>query len=311
VIEQIRIVRAAASYAAEALVIECMALAPILQWLCEARLVRATHGVITNAREDHLDVMGPTEDDVALALAGMVPVKGKLFTTESRHLTVFQKAAADRGTQLIAVSAEEVSQITPEEMQGFSYVEHPENVALALRVCADIGIDRNIALRGMCKAKPDPGATTDHELNYFGRQIYFVNGFAANDPESTERIWNMAISRYPAVDRRIAVFNCRADRADRSQQLGEACVGWQEADYYVLVGTGTYLFARAADAAGMDMHKVVFADHRRIEEIFEVVLEHCGKSTLVMGMGNIGGPGLDMVRYFHNRSTYAADDVNL
>ena len=49
----------------------------------------------------------------------------------------------------------------------------------------------------MCKAKPDPGATTDHELNYFGRQIYFVNGFAANDPESTERIWNMAIERYP------------------------------------------------------------------------------------------------------------------
>ncbi len=27
-----------------------------------------------------------------------------------------------------------------------------------------------------------------------------------------------------------------------------------------------------------------------------------GKSSLVMGMGNIGGPGLDLVQYFRNRS---------
>ncbi len=311
VIEQIRIVRAAASYTAEALVIECMALTPFLQWLCEARLVRATHGVITNAREDHLDVMGPSELDVARALAGMVPVRGKLFTSERRHQEVFQKAASDRGTQMITVTDAEVSRITSEELSRFSYVEHAENVALALRVCEDIGVDRVTALRGMCHARPDPGAMTSHELNYFGRQMFFVNGFAANDPESTEQIWKMALERYPQVEHRIAVFNCRSDRANRSQQLGRACVGWKPADWYVLIGSGTYLFARAADAAGMDMQKVVFAENRRVDEIFEVILEHTGRSALVMGMGNIGGPGLDVVRYFHNRSVLPEEDVNL
>lgn len=302
VIEQIRIVRAAASNASEALVIECMALVPFLQWLCEARLVRATHGVITNAREDHLDVMGPTEIDVATALAGMTPVGGKLFTAERRHLDVFRRAAADRGTTLIAVTEEDIHAITPDELAGFSYVEHAENVALALRVCEDVGIERGVALRGMHRAKPDPGAMTDHEVHYFGRQMHFVNGFAANDPESTERIWTMAIERYPHVEQRIAVFNCRADRPDRSQQLGRACVAWPAADCYLLIGSGTYLFARAADAAGMEMQKVVFAENRRVEEIFEAILEHSGRSALVMGMGNIGGPGLEVVRYFQNRS---------
>ena len=311
VIEQIRIVRAAVGNAAEALVIECMALVPTLQWLCESRLVRATHGVITNAREDHLDVMGPTEEDVARALAGMVPIKGKLFTAERRHLDVLQSAARDRGTKLITIDDADISRITEEEMKSFSYVEHAENVALALKVCEDIGIERSIALRGMCKAKPDPGAMTDHELNYFGRQIYFVNGFAANDPESTERIWNMALERYPDVERRVAVFNCRADRADRSQQLGEAFVRWRPADCCILIGSGTYLFARAGDGAGMDMQRVVFAEHRRIDEIFEVILEHAGRSALVMGMGNIGGPGLDLVRYVHNRSVLSDDGWNL
>ena len=302
VIEQIRIVRAAASYPAQALVIECMALIPYLQWLSQSRLVQATHGVITNAREDHLDVMGPSEEDVALALAGMTPVGGKLFTGERRHLAVFEKVAADRGTELVAIGEADVASIAPKDMKRFTYVEHEENVALALRVCQDLGVDRATALTGMWKARPDPGAMTDHEIDFFGRRIFFVNGFAANDPESTERIWNMAIDRHKDLDTRIAVFNCRADRADRSQQLGRACARWQPADHYVLIGTGTYIFGRAADEAGMDMQKVVFAENRRVDEIFELIVERTGRSTLVMGMGNIGGPGLEVVRYFRNRS---------
>lgn len=305
VIEQIRIVRAAASFPAQALVIECMALTPNLQWLCESRLIRATHGVITNAREDHLDVMGPSEDDVALALCGMTPSGGKLFTCEQRHLQTFAQAARDRGSQLFVIGDADVAAVTHDELSQFHYVEHAENVALALAVCGDLGVERAVALRGMWKAEPDPGAMTDHVVEFFGRTLYFVNGFAANDPESTERIWRMAIDRYPQAVKRIALFNCRADRADRSQQLGSHCVNWPLADHYVLIGSGTYAFARAADAAGLDMQRVEFAEDGRIEEIFETILELAAERTLVMGMGNIGGPGLDVVRYFRNRSRRA------
>src|SRR6188768_109659 len=82
VIEQKRIVAAAVAHGADVLVIECMALQPELQALSEFKLLRATHGVITNARPDHLDVMGPTGADVARALCGMIPPKGRLFTAE-------------------------------------------------------------------------------------------------------------------------------------------------------------------------------------------------------------------------------------
>jgi poly-gamma-glutamate synthase PgsB/CapB len=265
-------------------------------------LIQATHGVITNAREDHLDVMGPSEDDVALALCGMTPIGGKLFTCEQRHLPTFAQAARDRNSQLFVIGDTEVAAVTHDEMAKFLYVEHAENVALALAVCGDLGVERAVALRGMWKAEPDPGAMTDHVVDFFGRTLYFVNGFAANDPESTERIWRMAIERYPRADKRIALFNCRADRPDRSQQLGSHCVNWPRADYYVLIGSGTYAFARAADAAGLDIERVEFAENGRVEEIFEAILELAAERTLVMGMGNIGGPGLDIVRYFRNRS---------
>jgi poly-gamma-glutamate synthase PgsB/CapB len=280
-----------------------MALIPYLQWLSEWRFVRATHGVITNAREDHLDVMGPGKRDVAKALAGMTPVGGKLFTAEHDLLDVFARAATDRKTELIAVAEDEVARITPLDLAGFVYLEHAENVALALRVCEDLGVDRATALRGMWSTKPDPGAMTAHEMAFFGRTINFVNGFAANDPESTERIWEMVWQRYPDVEKRIAIVNCRADRPDRSHQLGRAVVRWRQPDHYLLIGSGAYIFARAASNTGLSPLKLVFAEGRRVEEIFETVVELSGKSSLVMGMANIGGIGLDVVRYFANRSS--------
>jgi len=302
VIEQVGVVSTAASLGARALVVECMALQPFLQWLSEWKLVQATHAVITNARADHLLVMGPTEEDVALALAGTVPRGGELYTAERRHLAVLEGAACDRDSVLHAVGDEDVAAVTPDEMAGFAYVEHPENVALALRVCLGLGVDRPTALRGMHAALPDPGAMTEHELDFFGRRIIFANGFAANDPESTERIWNIALDHYPELRHRIAVFNCRADRPDRSLQLGEAYMRWRPADHVVLIGSGTYLFARAASKAGLDPSRIIFAEDRQPDEIFETIIDLAGPSALVMGMGNIGGPGLDLVRYFRNRS---------
>lgn len=113
VIEQLRIVRTAEEHQAQALVMECMALIPFLQWLCEFRLVNATHAVITNARPDHLDVMGPGEQDVALALGGMIPAGKKLFTCEQRNLGIFERICRDRKCELIPVGPEEIERIRP------------------------------------------------------------------------------------------------------------------------------------------------------------------------------------------------------
>lgn len=303
VIEQIRIVAATAEIDADALVLECMALIPSLQWLCEDKLVRATHAVITNAREDHLDVMGPGGRDVALALAGMVPVGGKLYTAEQVYLDVFEKVCRDRKCELFGVTPAEVAAITPLDLAGFSYVEHAENIALSLKVCQAVGVERGVALQGMWRAHPDPGAMTAHEMNFFGREINFVNGFAANDPQSTERIWRMALERYADVEKRIAVFNCRADRPDRSRQLGTVVAQWPAADHYLLIGSGTYIFAKYAVKAGLDPQKMVFAEDHPAEDIFESIVELTGRRSMAMGMANIGGIGLEVVRYFANRST--------
>lgn len=306
IIEQKRIVSVAAAYEAEALVIECMALQPLLQSLSELELVRATHGVITNARPDHLDVMGPDADNVARALAGTVPVKGKLYTAERERLPLLADAAADRATEVVPfASLPEVlgsDEAAADALAGFPWTEHADNVALALLVARDFDIEPAVALEGMWTASPDPGAMTIHEVDFFGREIVFVNGFAANDPISTEQIWDMALARFPDVERRIAIFNCREDRADRSVDLGRAFAGFTPADRVLLMGGRTRAFADAAVKAGLDASTLVFAEGAKASRVFEKVVGLCGRSTLVMGMGNTKGGGLELVSYFANRA---------
>lgn len=302
IIEQVRIVSFAARNNAGALVIECMALQPYLQSLSELKIVRATHGVITNVREDHLDVMGPDEAHVARALLGTTPAAARLFTCEKDYQEEFAAVSADRGCVLTVVPDGEIASISGDDLAGFSYVEHRDNIALALSVCASIGVPRDVALRGMKKAAPDPGAMSDMKLNFFGRRIHFINGFAANDPESTGMIWRMSLEKHPDAERRIMIINSRIDRPDRSRQIGEALAAWPRADRYILIGSGSHFLVRYALKAGIDPRLFSNAEELENEAIFEEILKHCRRSTLVMGVGNIVGPGLDLITYFRNRS---------
>lgn len=301
VIEQVRIMSFAACCNADALVIECMAVHPQLQWLSEEKLVQSTHGVISNVRPDHLDIMGPAESDAAAAMAGTTPKKGILFVGGEKYIPFFEKVAADRKSSFVVVSPEDEAAVTDEQISGFSYLEHKSNVAMALKVCGELGVDRTTALNGMWKATPDVGVMTIQSIRFFGRRLYFANGFSANDPESTEYLWEIAVSRCPDVKTRIMIVNCRSDRPQRSEQLGGACVNWG-VDHFLLIGDGIYFFARKAISAGVPVHKIIYADSRPDAEIFETILEMSGASALVMGIGNIKGQGLTLSRYFRNRA---------
>ncbi len=302
VLEQRRIVALARQSDAQAIVIECMALQPKLQWLSESKLVQATHGVITNAREDHLDVMGPGEEDVALALAGMTPPGKKLFTADVRNLNLFEEVCKDREATLVGTSETDVAAVTDADMAGFSFHEHKENVALVLSICEDLGIGREDALAGMWDVVPDEGALKSFKVDFFGRQLCFVNGFAANDPESTEQIWKMSLELYPKAERQIAVFNTRVDRPQRSQQLAEAYAKWPQADTVLIMGTGTYIFAREAIKRGIDGMSFVLLEGATAAQVFETLVGVSGRSSVICGMANIAGAGLDLVHYFENRS---------
>jgi len=297
-------VRRARRLEAKAIVIECMALQPFLQWVSTAALIRPTHGVITNIRADHLDVMGPDEHGVAAALAGSVPLSAPIYTSERRYLAELREACEQRGSQLVIVSEEDEA-VSDEELEAFRYIEHRENVALALRVCRDLGIVRRTALAGMQAARPDPGALTIEKRQAYGKRLCFVNGFAANDPESTGQVWEIALSRNREFERKVALVNCRVDRPERSVQLGEACVGWTPADHYVVTGSGTNFFVNAAERAGLGRGRMQVLEGARAAVLGHALSELADPEGVVVGLGNIGGVGLELLDWLRSQETFS------
>jgi len=302
IIEQIKIIKFAMQYKPKALVIECMALQPHLQSLAELKLIKATHGVITNTRADHLDVMGPHERDVALALAGTVPKKALLFTCERRHIDALNFAAHDRNTKLIKVQQHDIDAISEQTMQRFTYEEHKENVALALKVCESAGVTKEIALDGMINSTPDVGVTTINKITFQNRKLIFINGFAANDPESSEQLWNKFTNKFFDIPCKVLIINCRADRKQRSEQLASVIKTWQAPQLLYAIGTGTFVFTNIAKNYLHNDINLFAAENWNSEQLLTHIISATDKSDiLLVGLGNIAGIGLDLLEYFQKR----------
>jgi len=294
--EQVGILERARREGAEVIVMECMAVRPDLQKVTEQQIMHSTIGVITNIRPDHLDVMGPTVDDVAMALSSTVPRGAVAVLGDARYSALFARVARSRGTILKVGRPEEIS---PEAMRSFTYLEHEENVATVLEVTRYLNIPDEVALRGMYKALPDIGVCSRWAIEYQGCEIEFHNIFAANDLESTMTVWQklgMGPSQESSPCTTVALLNLRADRVDRSLQYAEAVEKGLRADHYVLVGgyTPTVLGRFLSQVPAGHLWPL---GGLPVEEIFNVIAGFGRKRARVGGVGNIGGIGHNVLSF--------------
>ncbi|MFE2929765.1 poly-gamma-glutamate synthase PgsB [Streptomyces sp. NPDC059278] len=288
VVEQIGIVRRAASYSPDALVIECMAVMPALQEINQSKLIRSTIGVLCNVREDHLAEMGPTLDDVARSLCRSMPEGGICVTAEQDRFHILQEEADARDCKLIYADPETVSD---EELRGFSWFTFKENVAIALTVAELLGVDRQTALQGMYDAPPDPGVlSVERYRTHDDKRLRFANVFAANDPESTLMNINQLLD-LGAIDRPLnVVINCRPDRVERNGQMGQIIPDLQPEKVFVI----GHPAKSAIDAIPSEWRHTAVdlgGDKRDPEEFMNELLGHLGPESSLVAIGNIHGQG--------------------
>ena len=136
-----------------------------------------------------------------------------------------------------------------------------------------------IHVNGMCD-RPEPGVTTVYQVRHSTQSLLFVNSFAANDPDAAGRIWETIVQRYGQNRWRVAIINCRHDRADRSLQLAEACVQWTPADHYIVTGTGTELFHRSAARLEIGGGQVTTLEKTSRDRVLKVIDRVAGPSAL-------------------------------
>lgn len=289
--EQVRLLRYFASEKPDAVVIECMAVQPQYQWIAEHQMIKSHIGVITNVRPDHLEEMGPTEEDVAYSLCNTIPNEALLITAEDQKPDILKAVAKQNNSQVVCSDPTSVSQ---KEIDLFTYIEHRSNVAIAIDVCEKAGIDRQTALNGMHKVQPDVGALVVWDLMIKESRYKFVNGMAANDPVSTLGIWNSINDRYGLGKKTCIFFNSREDRPGRTAQMIELTLSKIKPNFFIIRG----------DKVLKIINDLVYLSPLTIIKTFDLnkkltkateLLESLPNETLIYAIGNQVGAGQEIL----------------
>ncbi len=300
IIEQKHFLKKAVQRGCNAVVLECMAVHPETQWVSEHRIIQSTIGVITNVREDHQDVYGPYLKDAAEALKLTIPRDSCLITAENTFLPLFRLQSEKMNTKCVLAAPENNLNGKYRESENFFF---SDNVAIALEVSQVLGINKQIALQGMLKATPDPGALTIYQLKRGNKRLWFVNAFAANDRESIllihDRLVNQILPKKNDHTPEIALVNHRDDRITRTIQFDKMLSRDINFHHILLAGPTSQLSRRKLiqfgyPAANIQLIKRGEAMTHIMEKIFNLI-ENNG---VVYGLGNTRGLGLEIIEYF-------------
>ena len=298
IIEQLKIFKEAAKRKADALIVECMAISPELQWVSERKMVKSTIGVITNVREDHLEDIGPGLDRVAESLKLTIPQGGALVTAEKEYFSLFKEQAEKLKTKIIRADPDDV----PDRIiDKFNYMNFKENVSIALRVNKLLGVKEEIALRGMLKAKPDPGALKVCKLIKENKIIFFVNAFAVNDRRSVLLAWENVkkifdLSNLPVM----GIINSREDRVLRSIEFSRILATEIMLSKIILLGPLSKLTERALLKLKVSADKITnLGKLTDAEKVIEIALELTDNKAILVGFGNTKGAGQKLIEYFN------------
>jgi poly-gamma-glutamate synthase PgsB/CapB len=283
--EQVTILRSAFRKRVKTMVLECMSIAPELQKL-EGFIFKPHFYVITNIRDDHREAMGKDLESQAEAICRAIPAHCRVVTGENKFISkIEEKAAAGDST---VIRAGELDERLRERLP---YGIFPENVALALTVCREAGIDPELAEKGIMNwiSGTKSPLKTIHDG---GKIIRFLNAFAVNDIDSTESFIGHWKDVSGHTGRISVILNTRADRPVRTDLFAEWIAGKRDSlDLVIVTGNHRKRAQYKLSAAGFEKGKVICWKRREMHNPLKSLVSAVADGSFVTGIGNIGGDG--------------------
>ncbi len=303
ILEGKRLLKLGAELKVNALVSELMSIHPECSYVESVQMFDPHILVIANVRLDHLAQMGSTRQDIARCFASSFPENGTVFVPQEDIFPVFEKAAEEMNTRLIQVdrnSLQEYSKSEPERLPK----EFEENICLAMALAEHLKIDKELVLRGLEKVQPDFGSLKiwTMDIGVPPQHWNLVSCFAANDPDSTRRVLFRLMTKKSLEEKeKVGLLNLRRDRGDRTVQwlrsLNES--SFPEFRRIFLIGEHASAFRkRLKRSVGMEAFVLKSRTPKRIlEEISETIKTE----AILVGMGNMGGAGRELVEYWEDK----------
>ncbi|RPH50302.1 MAG: poly-gamma-glutamate synthase PgsB [Desulfobacteraceae bacterium] len=294
ILEQMAVIRRADSMKAEAIVIECMALDPALQFVSETEMVRSTVGVITNVRPDHFEVMGKNLDEVAEALSQSVPLRGVLVTGDRRYLPFFSQVASGRGSRaVLAWNPDQDAENSLNEIHLFR-----DNIDIVRSVCSLLGLDPAVTAQSIEETVLTGRDIGICRILFRGRTVHFVDAFSANDVESTRIIQERVLARNGSPRPLFALFNNRADRPLRMKSFVDDLLTEDLYDHVAVIGEGRHLAQRYLQEKIAKERIFVLPNTSPLLLLESLIRQAACPEFTIVGMGNEKGLGERISQFF-------------
>jgi poly-gamma-glutamate synthase PgsB/CapB len=299
IIEQKKLIRLAARLNADCMIAEIMSLHPENHTVESKELIKPHVVVVTNVRVDHVDAMGSSEDQVASIYGLDIPDGAKVMIPETEMREPFERAAYRASADLMVIpdgSAFEKRRGNG-GMEGLNFVE---NLDLVRSVAGVLAVDDKVIERGLKSSKGDVGAMKIWKYTGDGgKECFLVNGFAANDPESTSRILTLLPDILPSMSGKpIGLLSLRADRGDRTLHWIKALRAGLSDCFSRLYVMGPHSAAVCRKLNGIETLKN--GNPRRVMQVLTADVED---GTVIVGMGNYVGRGEEMISFWQSIGT--------
>jgi poly-gamma-glutamate synthase PgsB/CapB len=285
---------------AQALVLELMSIHPERGYYESAQMFKPQILVLTNVRLDHLAQMGTSKEGIARSLAASIPEDATIFVPQQEFFPVFKEVAERMSSTIIQIPGDSFARYLRSKKKLLS-LEPEENIRLALAVSGFLGMDEKAALRGMAKARHDFGRLRvwTADIGSPPKSWYLVSSFAANDPESTQLVLSRFLEEKPFNGKRmIGLLNLRRDRGDRTLQWLKALKegAFPEIRRFFFIGDHARVLKSRLKSSGKT--ELFVSKTLEPQKIMEEISEEMKEEAVLIGMGNMGGAGKELIGYW-------------
>ena len=298
IIEQKGLLRTAARLEVDCVVAEVMSIHSENHFVESRQILKPNIVVVTNAWPDHIAAVGNFEAEVTKTLCLDIPDHATVFVPSATEQKGFSETTQRKEAKLFEVQAGFSSAIVA-DMSEVVRGEFSENIDLVVAASRHLGLSDETIVRGLTTARQDVGTFSIRTIRTEDpvKDLYLVNGFAANDPQSTLRVLAKTRQMLQSDSERYVGLLClRSDRADRSIQWLETLGGDYANQLGPLYVTGGHAAAFARRLPGTRLLKTKSA-----KTIMESIAAEVENRAVVFGFGNIVGTGQALVDYWDRK----------
>jgi len=296
IIEQKKLLKKAAKIRVDCVVSEIMSLRPENHYIESQRIIKPDILIITNVRNDHIDAMGKTKNQIAKVFCLDIFYKTNVFLPKKEKRDCFLKAVKNKNGKSFIVK-KVISEPLFTTNSGLFKDTFQENIDLIYRVCKYLNIKDGTIIKGFKKVKYDIGNLKlwQYKTKSPPREFILVNAFGANDPESTSQIISRLIKSLPLKRNKfIGLLNLRWDRGDRTSQWINYLKTHQN-DYFKKL----YVMGGHSSIVKRKLRNIVIINKSKPENIMNQIIQNISEKEIILGFGNIKNRGLKLINYWN------------